>query len=110
YSASWNTTTYAHNSSHTLVAKAYDIANNLATSSTITTKVADITPPTVSITSPVNNSNVARSSTITIMATASDISGVSKVEFYVNKEVVIFIVIVFFYFNNRLYYKRSCQS
>lgn len=45
---------------------------------------ADITPPTVSITSPANNSMVSRNSTVTIQASAADPSGISKVEFYAN--------------------------
>jgi hypothetical protein len=44
YSYSWNTTTYA-NSSHTLVAKAYDAANNLGTSSNVTVTVNNGTTP-----------------------------------------------------------------
>jgi len=42
YSYSWNTTTYA-NSSHTLVAKAYDAANNIGTSSNVTVTVSNTT-------------------------------------------------------------------
>lgn len=44
----------------------------------------DTTPPTVSITSPANGASVARRSTITITATASDNVGVTRVEFLVN--------------------------
>jgi hypothetical protein len=44
----------------------------------------DTTPPTVSITNPKNGSTVSKNSSITIQATASDASGISKVEFYVN--------------------------
>jgi hypothetical protein len=86
YSYSWDTTAFA-NSSHTIVAKAYDAANNIGTSSTITVTVnnaggGDTTAPTVSVTSPTNGSTV--SGTITITATASDNVGVSKVEIYVD--------------------------
>ncbi|HKO02468.1 MAG TPA: Ig-like domain-containing protein [Thermoanaerobaculia bacterium] len=42
YSYSWNTTTYA-NSSHTLVAKAYDAANNVGTSANVTVTVSNTT-------------------------------------------------------------------
>jgi len=45
---------------------------------------ADITPPTVSITSPLNNTKVTRSRTTVIKASATDASGVAKVEFYVS--------------------------
>jgi glucose/arabinose dehydrogenase len=44
----------------------------------------DNTPPTVSITNPANNALVARKSTVTIAATASDNVGVTRVDFLVN--------------------------
>ena len=44
----------------------------------------DVTPPTVSIGSPVDGSTVARKSNVTIMASASDNIGVARVEFLVN--------------------------
>lgn len=43
---------------------------------------ADTTPPTVSVTSPANNSDI--SGTFSIQANASDDTGVTKVEFYIN--------------------------
>jgi glucose/arabinose dehydrogenase len=46
--------------------------------------VGDTTPPTVSITSPVNGANVPRKSNVTITATANDNVGVTRVEFLVN--------------------------
>ena len=46
------------------------------------TPAPDITPPSVNITSPVNGSTVRKNSNVTITATASDIGGVAKVEFY----------------------------
>ncbi len=48
------------------------------------TPTPDVTPPSVSITNPTNGSTVARKSTITIAASASDASGIARVEFYVN--------------------------
>lgn len=45
---------------------------------------SDTTPPTVSITSPINGANLARRSTVAITATASDNTSVTAVEFYVN--------------------------
>lgn len=89
FSTSWDTTTYT-NGSHTLVAKAYDAAGNVGTSQTVTVTInnPDTTAPTVTITSPTNGSTVAKGTTITIAATASDsglvTSGISKVLFYVN--------------------------
>ncbi|HJY29846.1 MAG TPA: PQQ-dependent sugar dehydrogenase [Pyrinomonadaceae bacterium] len=44
----------------------------------------DTIPPTVSITNPANGAIVARRSTVTITATASDNVGVTRVEFLVN--------------------------
>ena len=44
----------------------------------------DNIPPTVSITNPANGASVARRSTVTITATASDNVGVTRVEFLIN--------------------------
>ncbi|PYQ12951.1 MAG: hypothetical protein DMF80_16355 [Acidobacteria bacterium] len=44
----------------------------------------DVTPPTVSITSPADGAPVARKSTVTIRADAADDVGVARVEFYVD--------------------------
>src|SRR5215471_10169731 len=44
----------------------------------------DTTPPTVSITAPVNNTSVTKKSTVTLSATASDNVGVTTVAFFVN--------------------------
>jgi len=86
YSWSWDTTTFA-NSSHTIVAKAYDAANNIGTSTTVSVTVSntgggDTTAPSVSVTAPANGSTV--SGTVTITASASDNVGVTKVEIYVD--------------------------
>lgn len=48
------------------------------------TPTPDTTPPTVTITNPQNNTTVRKNATIYINASASDASGISKVEFYVN--------------------------
>jgi len=81
YSTTLDSTTLA-NGSHNLVAKAYDAAGNIGTSSTVAFSVSnsttDTTPPTVSA------SESGTSGTITLSATASDNVGVSKVEFYVD--------------------------
>jgi hypothetical protein len=85
YSFSWNTTAVAYGT-YTLTAKAYDAANNVATSSAVTVNVSnpviDTTPPTVAITSPASGTTV--SGTVTVAASATDNVAVSKVEFYVN--------------------------
>jgi hypothetical protein len=85
YSWSWDTTT-ASNASHSLTAKAYDAALNVGTSTAVSVTVnnsgGDITPPTVSITAPLNGATV--SGTVSVTATASDNVGVTKVEFYLD--------------------------
>lgn len=83
YSVSWDTTIYPHNSQHILTAKAYDATGNVGVVST-SVVIYDITSPNVLIISPANGSTVRKNSTVTIAADASDISGINKVEFYVN--------------------------
>lgn len=84
YSYTWNTASLPANSQQTLTAKAYDTSNNSSLSAAVVVKILDTTAPTVSITSPANNSVVSKNSTVTISANASDNVAVSKVEFYVN--------------------------
>ncbi|MBI3486529.1 S8 family serine peptidase [Candidatus Daviesbacteria bacterium] len=85
YSDSWDTTTFA-NGTHTILAKAYDSAGNIGISSTtsvtVNNPVLDITPPTVSITSPVSGSTVSGS--VNLTATASDNVSVSKVTYLID--------------------------
>ena len=63
YSVAWNTTT-ATNATHTLSARARDAAGNIGTAANITVTVsnavADVTPPTVSLTAPANAATVSR--------------------------------------------------
>ena len=49
-----------------------------------TLPAGDSTPPTVTITAPLNGASVPRKSTVTINATATDNVGVTTVAFYVN--------------------------
>jgi hypothetical protein len=73
YAFGWDASTTPAGSTASLVAKAFDAANNAGTSSTVSVKVggaADTEPPTVAVTSPANNTVVTRTATIT--ATASD--------------------------------------
>lgn len=83
FSFSWVTST---NGSHTIQVKAYDAASNVGSSSvtvTVNNSVpADTTPPTVSITSPINGATVTGN--ITITAGASDNVAVSQVSIYVD--------------------------
>ncbi len=85
YSVSWNTI-QANNSAHILTAIARDAAGNITTSSPVSVTVNNaggITTPTVSLTAPVSGATV--SGTTSISAIASDNTGVSKVEFYVDQ-------------------------
>lgn len=80
YVYSWNTANLAAGT-YTLMAKAYDAAGNVGTSSTISTSVVkDTTAPSVSLTSPASGATL--SGTAAVSATASDNIGVTKVEFY----------------------------
>ncbi len=83
YVATWDTTSLLHNSPHSILVKAYDVADNQSSQS-ISVTVSDVTAPSLSITAPLNNATVARNKNTTITATSTDISGISKVEFYVN--------------------------
>ena len=80
YGYSWDTST-ATEGVHQLVAKAYDGANNIGTSATVSVTV-DRTVPTVAITAPTNGAVLK--GIVTIDATATDSSGVTKVELYVD--------------------------
>ncbi len=71
--------------SHTLTAKATDNESATKTSSAISITVSggDNSAPTVSITSPANNSTANEGSSITVTADASDSDGtITKVEFF----------------------------
>ncbi|MBI4452829.1 hypothetical protein HY637_05335, partial [Candidatus Woesearchaeota archaeon] len=81
YSVSWNTAS-SSNGQHTLQARARDAAGNLGFSSLINVTVdnfVDITSPNVTVTSPLNNSNI--NGTITVSAAAADNLGVIGVQF-----------------------------
>jgi len=83
FTVSLNTTTLT-NGSHTISATAVSLSNLSATVSvtvTVSNAVAskDTIPPTVSITSPANNSTVSR--TVSITANASDNVGVASIQF-----------------------------
>ncbi|MGH8706823.1 MAG: Ig-like domain-containing protein, partial [Burkholderiales bacterium] len=92
YSTPFDTTTVS-DGSHTIAARAFDAAGNVATSSTVTVTVSngttggDTTPPTVSVTSPANGATV--SGTITVTASASDDVGVIGVQFLLDDAVAV---------------------
>jgi subtilisin family serine protease len=82
YTRSWDTTAFV-NGTHTLRARAIDWGNNWTeTTISVTVNNADSTPPSASITSPLDGATV--SGTITINASASDNVGVQKVRFWVD--------------------------
>ncbi|MEM2342356.1 MAG: S8 family serine peptidase [Candidatus Bathyarchaeia archaeon] len=87
YEFYWDTTDES-DGIHVLVAKAYDAAGNIGESSAVNVDVAnnivsvDNTPPTVSIVKPKNKRVVSKVTDIVV--SASDESGISKVEFYVD--------------------------
>ena len=84
YSITWDSTTVP-NGSHALFAKAKDLNGNETISTSITITVNnDLSAPSVFIISPLNNSTVPRGKTYTIVASATDNEGVTKVEFYIN--------------------------
>lgn len=51
-----------------------------------TSNIVDLTPPAVSIIAPVNNAMIARNSIVPIIAEATDDSGISYVEFFVDDQ------------------------
>jgi hypothetical protein len=86
YGFSWNTASVP-NGSHTLQSRAYDAANNVGQSTTLTVTVnngaaTDTQAPSTSITSPSAGATV--SGTTTVTATATDNVGVSRVELWVD--------------------------
>ncbi|MFC4775267.1 Ig-like domain-containing protein [Paenibacillus sp. GCM10023252] len=80
--AHWKKTIAIHAGTHAITAKAYDAANNAATTS-LTVSV-DSTPPTIGITSPQNSAELAGTFTqgciIEVLGTAADAGGIQVVE------------------------------
>jgi subtilisin family serine protease len=87
----WNTSTVS-DGSYGLQSKAYDAAGNVGVSSVVSVQVrnapVDSIPPVVNITFPLDGSTVARKSTVVITANATDNVGVTKVQFYINSQLV----------------------
>ena len=85
YSFAWAVTAAA-NGAHSWSARAYDAAGNVTASDTRTLNVqitaADTIAPTVSITTPAQSTTYTAAQTVSIVATASDNVGVTKVELY----------------------------
>jgi hypothetical protein len=59
-------------------------ASNTTYTAAYSASPTDTTPPTISLTNPTQGATVARKSTVSLSANASDNVGVSRVEFYVN--------------------------
>ncbi|MCY1078280.1 Ig-like domain-containing protein [Archangium lansingense] len=78
YTLSWNTTTVT-DEAHVLTSRAYDFAGNVRTSTAVVVNI-DNTPPDAVLTSPAPGSSLRGS--VMLEASASDSSGVTKVEFY----------------------------
>src|SRR5882724_4984644 len=82
FSFFWNSATKA-NGSHTLMATAYDAANNTKSASiTVNVNNVDTTLPAVAISSPLTGATV--SGTVLVSGTASDNIGVTKTAFSVD--------------------------
>ena len=84
FTAPWTTFWTATAGAHNLTAMAYDVPGLSATSTPVAVTVeTPNTPPTVSITSPVNNAVIPNPGSVTITANASDVDGpLQRVEFY----------------------------
>lgn len=75
----------AMNGTHVLSAKAYDDHGNSSISNNAALTVdIDVTPPTVAITNPSNNTVITSEQNIAIGATVADDNAIAKVEFYNN--------------------------
>jgi aqualysin 1 len=85
YSLAWDTRT-APNGSHTLTVKAFDSVGNAGQAQIAVTIDNDVTPPTVSVTSP--SSGAVVSGTVTLTASATDNRAVDRVLFYVGSRYI----------------------
>ncbi|MFE8605597.1 Ig-like domain-containing protein [Archangium violaceum] len=82
YNVSWNTAAEPVGA-YTLTTRAYSLSGNVEVSAPVNVTVArDTTPPTVSITSPTAGTLIR--GTVSVQATATDQSQLSRVEFYVD--------------------------
>ena len=83
FSFNWNSS-LASNGNHTLTVKASDAAGNVGQASTTVSvsNQTDTTPPTVSITSPVNGQTVSGGTSVNVAA--SDDVAVAQVSFYID--------------------------
>lgn len=84
YEYSWPTESVPSGTSHSIIAKAYDEAGNIGTSTAITVLKPSInSPPRATINAPNSGSSFTSPATVDISANASDSDGaITKVEFY----------------------------
>ncbi len=90
FSYNWDISGYLNNSSHTIHAQAYDQAENIGLSSIITVTVQnqDLTPPDLTILYPVNDAQFKAGDIVNISVDARDDSGIDKVEFYIDGQLL----------------------
>ena len=86
FNVSWDTSAVT-SGPHTLYAVATDLSGHTAISPAISATL-DKTPPAVSVTSPVSNA-VVTGSAVPFSASASDNTGVSRVDFYLDNNVLL---------------------
>jgi hypothetical protein len=86
YSINWDSTSTT-NGAHTLIAVAIDLAGNTKTSTVVNVTV-DNAAPVVSLTAPANGAFVT-GTTVAVSAAATDNLGISKVEFYIDNNVLL---------------------
>lgn len=89
YTFAWNTTAVA-NGTHMLQTMAYDAAGSIGLSAIVTLTVSNSTTSnlTVAVTNPTNGSIVPRNQKVTVSASASDKAKVTRVEFYVDNNLL----------------------
>ncbi len=80
YSLTWDTSVFS-NAWHSILARAYDAAGNVGTSSSLTVLVDNLAP-TVAVLTPANNSQV--SGIVQMTADATDNNSVTSVEYFVD--------------------------
>jgi hypothetical protein len=81
YTWNWDSTSSTQGP-HVLTAKAYDAMQNMGAATPVSVNV-DL-PPTVTLTAPAKGTTVVTGSNVAVTATATDLVGVAKVEFYVD--------------------------
>jgi hypothetical protein len=83
YGKVWDTTA-SSNGSHTLKVEAFDQLGNITTTTIgVTVDNTDNTPPLVDLTAPSDGADVS-GAPILVRATASDVNGINKVQFWLN--------------------------